>query len=262
MFSSAFTFGLFYVATGRKYLAEAISNAFLSKFYSPGVDIAICTDEVDLAVEADVFDKVLCHPEPTFGYRDKIPPLLNLPYDFNLFLDSDAFVCSPIDSLYELRKTIDIACSLAPVRHPPGWSDPKVPLFFPEYNSGVILIRKSRIQAQLIRRWLSLYDQLFLEFQQNWDQASLRSVLWHFLQNKKSFKFYQLPPEFNLRTPKPWVVGRGSPAYIIHGRFPSAEIKDLLFYLNGNIDRFRTSSDWLTLVPNSHVRPRFDNAPF
>ena len=67
-----------------------------------------------------------------------------------------------------------------------------------------------------------------------------------------------LPQEFNIRTTKPWIVGRGSYAYIIHGRYPDAEHQEFIKYINGDIDTFRTSDLWLQKSPYSCIRPRFD----
>ena len=52
-----------------------------------------------------------------------------------------------------------------------------MPDLFSEINSGVLLWKRSRKQRALVRRWLSLYDQLQASSGQAWDQASLRSVL-------------------------------------------------------------------------------------
>ena len=67
-----------------------------------------------------------------------------------------------------------------------------------------------------------------------------------------------LPPEANLRTTKPWIAGRGLPVSIVHGRFDYAEINPFISFLNSDIDRFRTWSEWLNTYPNSTIRPRFD----
>ena len=86
------------------------------------------------------------------SYRDKVPPSLSLPYDLTLFLDSDARVVHSLDPLFELGRYCDVAAAMATVRHPPGWTDKSVPKSFPEFNSGVLLMRRSRMQYQMIRQ--------------------------------------------------------------------------------------------------------------
>ena len=66
--------------------------------------------------------------------------------------------------------------------HPAG-SDSTPPTTFPELNTGVLLLKKSELQKNFISSWLALYDRLFTEHSQTWDQASFRSTLWSFLQS-------------------------------------------------------------------------------
>ena len=75
-----------------------------------------------------------------------------------------------------------------------------------------------------------------------------------------NLKFLHFPSELNLRTTKPWIAGRGQRVYVIHGRFPSDELHDFESYLNSDIDRFRTSTEWKFLYPNSEIYPKFDRS--
>ena len=105
--------------------------------------------------------------------------------------------------------------------------------------------------------WLDQYDQVNLQTGQLWDQATYRSAIWVAILSQ-SLSFYILPDEVNIRTTKPWIVGRGLPAYVIHGRFDSTEYSNFLDYLNSDLDKFRTSELWLESFPESTIRPRFD----
>lgn len=252
--------GLLFIATGSSYVKEASQAAQASKAYIGNRPIAIVSDLVSECERMDIFDLVLPHPCPVYDYRDKIVPLLNLPWKKTLFLDTDAFVTSNIDSLFGSLRKSHLAAALAPVRHPSGWNDSNVPLLFPELNSGVLLFRRSFRQRMLIRKWLTLYDKLFLLYDQKWDQASLRSVVWE-MKCKFNFRFSTLPPESNLRLTKPWIAGKGLAVYVVHGRVPPSEVCSLLQYLNGDIDRFRHWNEWLTMHPNSALRPKISPHP-
>lgn len=249
-------FGLIYVATGNQFRSEAISNLYLSRPFISGIKTCLITDSI-VGSECDQFDIVKLHPSPVFSYRDKITGLQDLPFEYNMFLDSDAFVSSPLDSIFKLLSVYDFAAAHAPVRIPPGWSDPSVPQFFPEFNSGVMLIKRSKVSSTLIDKWLYLYDYLLDRYNQTWDQASLRSVLWS-MSCRIGLTIFTLSPEFNLRTTKPWIAGRGLPVSVIHGRFPHSEVDPFLSFLNSDIDRFRTWVEWLSYYPDSFIRPRFD----
>ena len=248
--------GVCYVATGKQHRDEAIFNMQASAHFSQGRPSCLITDEPS-SVPKGIFSKVLQHTSPVYSYRDKITGLIDLPFKSTLFLDSDARLVNNISDIFDACLQSDLSAVYAPVRHPPGWSDPKVPLYFPELNSGVLVFKRSRLQKKLVLEWLKLYDNLRDNLAQDWDQASLRSVVWRF-KREQNLKLSILPQEVNLRLTKPWVAGRGLKVAVIHGRPPQHEIDSFLEFLNGDYDRFRTWAEWLSLNPGTHIRPRFD----
>ena len=242
--------GILFIATGATHRAEAAASARAGRAHAGGRPIAIMTDDVEAAEAMGCFDRCLPHPDPRRSYRDKIPGLLDLPFDRTLFLDSDARPTARLDGLFALLDHHDLAAAQAPVRIPAGWRDQSVPDGFPELNSGVLLLRRGEQQAKLVGRWLEMYD----DVGQNWDQATFRSAAWALL--PKGLRIATLPPEANLRTTKPWIAGKGIPVTVVHGRVPEAEWPALLAYLNGDIERFRTSTEWLERHRDSALTPR------
>ncbi|WP_156918806.1 hypothetical protein [Synechococcus sp. CC9616] len=253
--------GILYIATGPKCKEEAIYNMSRSRQFL-GSRVSCLVTDVPTDIDYKYFDYVYKHKNPCYGYRDKILPLLNLPFKFTLFLDSDAFLIQPVDNIFDLGIYADFAAVHAPVRHPPGFHSEFVPSSFPEYNSGVMFFKRSKVQKKLVKLWLSYYDFLFDNYAQSWDQASLRIALWEMMLSRKSFRLLSLPSEFNLRTSKPWIAGRGQPVSVIHGRFDASEVNEFIKYLNSDFDRFRTSFGWLNAYPNSSIRAKFDRMNF
>ncbi len=231
--------GVLLVATGNKYCQEAIQSVQKIRPYLNGRPLTIVTDEPTERLK-DLFDQVRIHPDIQYTYRDKIPPLLNLPYERTLFLDTDLELIEQIDDLFRMLETFDIIGCHAPVRWC-QWNDPNVPEGFCEINSGVLGFRRSRRTHALIRRWLTTYDIAGVPF----DQASLRAAMW-WTSKHKGLRSWILPPEYNLRTPKPWLVGPGLKVKIIHGRVKDEVITPLKIYLNENVDSFRCSSAFPT----------------
>ncbi len=247
--------GLLYIATGDRHNKEALASATASRPYVGQLPIYFVTDQVDAARSSSVFDKVFPHLDPVRSYRDKIAAMASLPFKRTLFLDSDACLTAPVDSLFQVAEPADLAAVHAPVRIPPGWCDESVPSLFAEINSGVLLWRRSRKQKDFIQHWLSLYDQLSSSHRQLWDQASLRSVLWLFVRQRR-FRLAVMPAEANFRTTKPWVAGQGLPVHVLHGRIPNDEREALLHYLNGQVNCFRTWAGWYQRYPGSKLRLR------
>ena len=156
----------------------------------------------------------MLHREPTNSYRDKILPLLNLPYKRTLFLDTDLELLSPVDDIFQILRSLDLVGCHAPVRWS-DWQASEVPEGVCELNSGVLGFRRCASQRALVRYWLHLYDTIGINF----DQATLRSALWWAV-SQRGLRTWVLPPEYNLRTPKPWLTGAGMSVKILHGRIP------------------------------------------
>ena len=231
--------GILQIATGDQHRTEAYASVERIRPYLNGRPITLVTDKPQI-VPKGLFDRIIKHPQPRGGYRDKILPLLSLPYRRTLFLDTDVELLNPIDDLFDILKEIDLVGCHAPVR----WSDWKndyVPEGVSELNSGVLGFRRNFTQRALIRKWLKLYDSVGIDF----DQATLRDAMWWAIR-KRGLRTWVLPPEYNLRTPKPWLTGAGMSVKIIHGRIPPDKRILLRNYLNDNIQQFRSSSAFPT----------------
>lgn len=239
--------GVLLVATGPQHRQEAIEAIARIRPHLGQRPIALATDAPDQIPE-HLVDQLLPHPGPVGSFRDKIPPLLRLPYARTLFLDTDLELLAPIDDLFAILRQVDVVGCHAPVRWC-QWHDPAVPEGFCELNSGVLGFRRGSAQRALVRRWLQLYDQVGVSF----DQASLRSALW-WACCRRGLRSWVLPNEYNLRTPKPWLTGAGMAVKIVHGRLPHELRGPLAHYLNSNIDQFRGSSAFAT-GQNQTIQP-------
>ena len=245
---------LIYVATGETYIAEALESAAASRPFLNGTCICLFTDNIDCAKKGNVFDYIYFLKDSSFSYRDKVKALRFLPFKYCLFLDSDARLVSDIMPILDMLVFFDLLAVRAPVRYPSGWIDHRPPLLFPEINTGVLAIRRSIRQRLLFIYWLYLYDYLKSRYSQVWDQASFRSCLW-FLISRLGYKFLSLPEEVNLRITKPWIAGKGLSVFVVHGRIPVEERAKFFHYLNQDISRFRSWTEWLKLNPKSSIRP-------
>ena len=113
-----YTQGVIQVATGNHHQDEAVLSVERIRPCLNGRPIILVTDKPE-RIPLGLYDRVIIHPEPQGSYRDKILPLLHLPYKRTLFLDTDVEILSPIDDIFEILKSIDFVGCHAPVR----WSD-------------------------------------------------------------------------------------------------------------------------------------------
>ena len=225
--------GLLFIATGARHRQEACGVVENCRHHLNGRPVALITDAPS-SVPDGLFDQVLSHPDPHHSYRDKIQPLIHPPFQRTLYLDTDAELIQPVCDLFAMLQSLELLACHAPVRFH-GWKDPQVPDGFSEMNSGVIGIQRCSNTESLMRRWLATYDRIGIQE----DQASLRSSLWESLE--QGLKFYVLPAEYNIRTTKPWTLGRGIKARVVHGRLRPRQRSQLLAYLNGAEHQFKRS---------------------
>lgn len=197
----------------------------------PDVPITLFTDQSE--VECSNADRILPVSDPANDYGDKILPLANTPYDRTLFLDSDTYVCEDVSPLFEILDRVDIAMAHGPIRSSYSVGDTSVPggvpAAFAEFNTGVILFRKSSQLLNAFEDWNQQYKterRLVAEGTKEGrflnDQPFLRKVLYH-----SDLRFATLGPEYNCCFTSPgFLCGT---VKIIHGRHPKmADIENQL----------------------------------
>ena len=239
--------GILQVATGDRYREEAITSIERIRPFLSGRPVTLVTDKPE-RIPSGIFDSVIVHRQPKMSYRDKILPLIYLPYKRTLFLDTDLELLAPIDDIFQILRSVDLLGCHAPVRWC-DWKSDEVPEGFCELNSGVLGMRRGSRQRAMVRYWLKLYDKVGIQF----DQATLRASLWWAMRDR-GLRTWVLPPEYNLRTPKPWLTGAGMEVKILHGRVPEEKRKLLHNYLNDNVENFRSSSVFPT-GQNQQIHP-------
>src|SRR6266498_441972 len=114
--------GFLYVAFGKRYLQEAeISARSLKRFTN--LPICLITDEEGYGSE--YVDIVLIEK----GERDFVSKIIGMqrtPFERTIFLDSDTFICSSIDKLFEVLDLFDMLLSPERILHSYN--------FFSQYN--------------------------------------------------------------------------------------------------------------------------------
>lgn len=181
------TDGVIYVAQGADYLDLAERSAGSLRAVNPGIAIDLFTDQ---PARPGLFDRV--HPIPG-GSKSKLACLPETRFDRTLFLDCDTLVLAPLGDLFnvldrfELAIAHDVRRASALIRES---HREQVPYAFPQFNSGVMLYRRSAAM------WSFLYDwqRRYREAGSGRDQVSLHDLLW-----ASDLRFYVLPSEFNLR---------------------------------------------------------------
>ena len=186
--------GFLYIANGQKYVKEAeISATSLRRF----TQLPLCLVTNDAAYSSPVFDKIICLKNLEESYGSKIGGLLNSPFDKTIFLDSDTFVCSSIDQVFDVLEIFDLAMTVDNFMHSYGFIRNNAPTFklryetvIPEFNTGLIAIRKNDATYKLLKDWLTVHEEMKVKA----DMASFREA---YIDNIPAIRISPLPYEYN-----------------------------------------------------------------
>lgn len=196
-----------YVATGAGYVAEAQRSAESLRRHHAAVPIVLLTDAAP-ATSAP-FDQIIVRTDARHNPSDKLWAI-DAPFDEIVFLDTDTFICGRIDELFQLLATHDLAALQENHR---GWDYelPGVPACYPEFNTGVLVFRRTEPVRQLFATWRDAYDQLRAAQNLKNDQPAFRLAL-----HRSGLRVAALPSEFHFLANVPnytmWEVR------LLHGR--------------------------------------------
>jgi hypothetical protein len=180
-------------------------------------DVDVASPHLDQVIRAD--------RDASFpGCAAKIPHISASPYNETLFLDSDTYVCGDLTQLFALTDAFDLAAAHAPMRA--IYEVEGVPDSFPEFNTGVIVFRRSPDVQAVLSSWADLFSRYLERLHDDairWLHPADRR--WHALNDQGAFReaLYRsrlrlttLPPEYNCRFTVPGFVD--GPVRILHGR--------------------------------------------
>ncbi|TVR00043.1 MAG: hypothetical protein EA403_12300 [Spirochaetaceae bacterium] len=178
------TAGVYYIATGQKFVAEAIVSARYVREKMPDVPIAIATD---VTPDYD-FDHVIQIDEPRHSFEDIILQLHRSPFHKTIHFDTDIYMYASTYELFEVLDRFEIGAAHNQNRSvffPPG-----IPDSFPEYNCGMLIYNNTDRFRVFTQSWKTYYDQ-FATGGKN--QPSFRKALY-----ESDLRVVTLPPEYNL----------------------------------------------------------------
>jgi hypothetical protein len=178
--------GIMYIATGKRYVTEAILSARSARRAMPATLITLLTD---LPINDPAFDQVQTIPDPSFSLADKVRNMGRSPYDRTLYLDADTYVCGDLSELFVLLERFDLLVAHDALRINTGVV--RLPNVFPEMNSGLIAFDKRRTE-RLFTEWARSYESELLKRGAVSDQYTFRTALYD-----SSVRFYILPPEYH-----------------------------------------------------------------
>ncbi len=147
------TKGVIYIATGEKYIEEALISATSLKKHMPNLSVTLFSD---IDVKSKYLDNVIKIKKPKYSFEDKVRCVSKSPYDRTLFLDTDTYICDDVSGLFDLLDRFDMAIAHFPMKRESNIKG--IPKSFVLLDTGIILFKKSLQVKTLFSEWLKLYN--------------------------------------------------------------------------------------------------------
>lgn len=185
--------GFLYVAFGKRYLHEALISARSLKRFTQ-FPVCVITDQP--VGDHHYFDMVI-NAAPRYDFVSKIIGMQMTPFKKTVFLDTDTFVCSSIDNLFDALELFDMALTVENFLHSYEFIRKYNPEFFlrfeklvPEFNTGVIVYRSNEVVTRIFKDWLDCHEAMHVKT----DMPAFREA---YLKNVHQVSILTLPFEYN-----------------------------------------------------------------
>jgi alpha-N-acetylglucosamine transferase len=206
------TSGYLYIAIGEMFRHEAErSSRSLRRFTSNPV--CLITDDPEYT--SDQFDQIIYVDDIGKSFEVKIVGMQLSPFDKTVFLDSDTFVCNPIDNIFEFLEYFDIAITTYLNGHSENfWRQYKPDYHLKlkgilhEFHTGVVGFNKNSSVTKFFATWLAIHKELKMYA----DMPTFREAFLKF-----PVRIGILPHEYNLTGIKSMVIVFGK-VRVIHER--------------------------------------------
>lgn len=154
---------LYIVTQDPRYADMVLVSAESLKRVMPDLPITVFSQ---FPVKSPHLDNVVIVTPAKDGFYDKARLIADSPYERTMFIDADTFVLEPVPELFSLLDQFDCAATHEEYlstdwfgRYPRA----DIPASFPEFNTGILLVKRSQGTQQLLQRWAELYEEYLRE---------------------------------------------------------------------------------------------------
>jgi hypothetical protein len=169
----------------------------------------------EFPVESPLFERVIRVDPTADGFYDKTRWIRESPYECTMVIDADTFVIEGVPELFTLLDRFDCAATHEEyvntdwLNHYPRTD---IPSSFPEFNTGVLMLKRSEKMDHVLQEWGNLYQAYLGEGvgRRINDQPFFRVAIY-----RGEARIATLPREYNCK-----FRGQGylnGPVKIIHG---------------------------------------------
>jgi hypothetical protein len=157
------TGALYIITQDPRYVDLLLTSAASLKKAMPELPISVFSQ---FSVESDLFDKVLSVDATKDGFYDKARLIRDSPYERTLFIDADTYVLEPVPELFSLLDHFDCAATHEEYLNTDWhrrYPRTDIPSSFPEFNTGILMLKRSDRLNRMLDEWGALYRQYLEE---------------------------------------------------------------------------------------------------
>jgi len=153
---------LYIITKDPRYVDMLLTSAASLKKVMPELPITVFSE---FPVQSPFIDKVVQVKSTEDGFYDKTKLIRESPYERTLFMDADTYVVEPIPELFSLLDRFDCAatheeyCSTDWFNR---YTRNDIPSSFPEFNTGILMIKRSARMERMLQDWEDL-NKIYLQ---------------------------------------------------------------------------------------------------
>ena len=154
------TNGAIYILTqNERYVDLALQSLVSLKRAMPDLRVTVFSQ---FPISSPLIERVVPVSSTGVGFYDKTKLMRESPYERTLFVDADIIVVQPFPELFDLLDRFDCAATHEEYvntdwfnRYPRN----DIPSSFPEFNTGILMFKRSERMDSLFKEWDALYAQ-------------------------------------------------------------------------------------------------------
>ena len=150
--------GAVYIITqDLRYVDLLLTSAGSLKRAMPELPITVFSQ---FPVESTLFDKIITVEPSEDGFYDKTRFMSASPYQRTMFIDADTYVLEAVPELFSVLDHFDCAATHEEYTSTDWFKDyprPQIPSSFPEFNTGLLMLKQSPKVEHLLEQWGTLY---------------------------------------------------------------------------------------------------------
>ncbi len=226
--------GAIYILTqDPRYVDLALQSVATLKRQMPDLPVTFFSQ---FPLSSPDIDQVISVQPTRDGFFDKTRLMRQAPYERSLFIDADIYAVKPFPEVFALLDHFDCAATheeYASTDWFNRYPRPDIPASFPEFNTGILLFKRSPQMDEVLKEWEALYADYLQQKpdQPINDQPFFRAALYH-----SQARVATLPREYNCK-----FRGQGylnGPVKLLHGhiefQFDSRQLSQAITALNAS----------------------------